>query len=88
MLVLTKIHVCRWGEDPLFRGAYSFLPVGASSDPFAALQQPVGAAQSLWFAGEACHGRHSGYLQGAYLSGESAGNQIAAKLLARVEHQY
>jgi len=78
----TKIHICRWGQDPLYRGAYSFLRVGASHDPFGVLREPLGNARrnTVWFAGEATHPRHSGYLQGAYLAGEGAASEIASAL--------
>ena len=72
-------RLSRWGSDELFRGAYSLLPVGAPRDIFAALQAPACEGR-LWLAGEAVHARYSGYLQGAYLSGEEVGGRVAASL--------
>ena len=76
------VKVCRWDTDPLFRGAYSFLPVGSLPDGFAALQEPIGQpdAGRIWLAGEACHSRYSGYLQGAYMSGEEVALKVAHEL--------
>jgi len=71
------IFVSRWSQDPLFCGSYSLLPVGCPVDVFAALQQPL-LDDRLWLAGEAVHPRYSGYLHGAYLSGED----VARKLLS------
>ena len=72
-------RLSRWGADELFRGAYSLLPVGAPRDIFAALQAPACEGR-LWLAGEAVHARYSGYLQGAYLSGEEVGGRVVASL--------
>ena len=51
----------------------------APRDIFAALQAPACEGR-LWLAGEAVHARYSGYLQGAYLSGEEVGGRVAASL--------
>jgi len=72
-------RLSRWGADERFRGAYSLLPVGAPRDIFAALQAPACEGR-LWLAGEAVHARYSGYLQGAYLSGEEVGRRVAESL--------
>ena len=72
-------RLSRWGADELFRGAYSLLPVGAPRDIFAALQAPACEGR-LWLAGEAVHARYSGYLQGAYLSGEEVGGRVVTSL--------
>merc|ERR1712232_253370 len=64
-----------WSSSPLFKGAYSFLPTGALPQGFAPLLAPEG--DNLFFAGEAFHARYSGYLHGAYESGEEAAKQIA-----------
>jgi monoamine oxidase len=57
----------RWGSDPLARGAYSFIPVGASPGDRLVLGQPVGFR--LLFAGEATSPDNAGTVHGAYLSG-------------------
>lgn len=72
-------RVCRWGTDPLFRGAYSFLPTGALPDGWQHLQAPLYSGK-VWLAGEAIHERYSGYLHGAFLSGEDVATRIIASL--------
>lgn len=65
----TRVMRTTWGTDPRYRGAYSFLPLGAMPegwDPLLGSQWPDGR---LWLAGEACHPLYSGYLHGALLSG-------------------
>ena len=79
----------RWGSDPLFRGSYSYLGPTATPADVAALAAPACAAGSdgsgsggppaLLFAGEACHLKYIGTMQGAYLTGQ----QQAEALLAR-----
>ncbi|KAJ1638365.1 flavin-containing amine oxidoreductase-domain containing protein [Pavlovales sp. CCMP2436] len=72
------VHVCRWSTDPLFLGAFSVIPPNAlRASQAQKLQVPVGP---IYFAGEACHARYSGFLHGAYLSGIEAARSIAASL--------
>jgi|GEM_PF-130629 len=56
-----------WQDDPFARGAYSYIPVGATPEDIATLAQPVGA--QLFFAGEATSREHWGCAHGAYASG-------------------
>jgi monoamine oxidase len=63
--VATK--VTRWGSDPLTRGSYSYIPVGASGDDYDMLAEPIG--ERICFAGEATNRRHPATVHGAYLSG-------------------
>ena len=77
----SHVRVTRWSEDPLFCGAYSLLPVGCPMDVFDSLSRPVGDGR-VWFAGEACHARYSGFLHGALLSGEEAAARLADELLS------
>lgn len=74
-----SVRVTRWGKDPFFCGSYSLLPPGSLPNGFAALQRPV-ADGRLWFGGEACHERYSGYLQGAFLSGSETADRMADAL--------
>lgn len=76
------VRATRWGADELFCGAYSLLPQGALPDGFGRLQLPV-AGETVWFAGEAVHPRYSGYLQGAYLSGQETATRLAESLERR-----
>lgn len=80
--VPEEIRMPYWGSDPLFRGAYSFLPVGSFPDGLGGLQEPVGNGV-IWFAGEACHARYSGYLHGAYMSGCEVGERVADHLKSK-----
>jgi len=58
----------------LIKGAFSLLKAGVLKNGFVDLKRNVGR---VWFAGEACHSRYSGYLQGAYLSGKEVAKQLA-----------
>lgn len=57
----------RWGADRFARGAYSYVPLGASGDDYDALAEPV--QDRLLFAGEATHRQFPATVHGAYLSG-------------------
>jgi polyamine oxidase len=56
-----------WAADPYTRGAYSFVPLGASPADFDLLGQPIGGR--LLFAGEATSQSRVGYADGAFSSG-------------------
>ena len=84
----------RWGSDPLFRGSYSYLGPTATPADVAALAAPVHASSSsgggssssssssgppaLLFAGEACHVKYIGTMQGAYLTGQQQAEALLA----------
>lgn len=71
--------VTRWGEDPLFLGAYSHaVPGGAGAR--ALLRDAAPGEGRLRFAGEACHARYAATLGGAWASGEHAAEQVHAAL--------
>jgi monoamine oxidase len=61
------VLVTRWQADPYARGAYVYLPVGATPADYDRLAAPVG--NRLFFAGEATHRHYPGTVHGAYLSG-------------------
>lgn len=69
-----EFQVTRWASDPFSLGAYSFVPVGASSVNFDTLALPV--TDRLLFAGEATSRRYRSTVHGAYLSGVEAANTI------------
>ena len=86
-----KLPCCstRWGSDPLFRGSYSYLGPTATPADVAALAAPVCATGSssggsssgppaLLFAGEACHVKYIGTMQGAYLTGQQQAEALLA----------
>ena len=73
------VRVCRWATQPLFRGAYSFLPTGSLPNGWNHLQQPMHGGR-VWLAGEAIHERYSGYLHGALLSGREVAARVHASL--------
>lgn len=66
--------VTRWGQDPHARGAYSYLPPGASNYDRRVLARPVEGR--LFFAGEATSVTHPGTVNGAYMSGKRAARQV------------
>lgn len=64
----------RWASDPFSRGAYAYIPPGASPSDLDLLARPVG--RKLLFAGEATHRGHYGTVQAAFLSGLRAARQL------------
>ncbi|HEX2660976.1 MAG TPA: NAD(P)/FAD-dependent oxidoreductase, partial [Polyangia bacterium] len=72
------VEVAAWNEDPFARGAYSWVPVGASAAA-ATLARPIGG--TLIMAGEATetHG-HAGTVHGALMTGERAARDARALL--------
>ena len=73
----VEVHLTRWQADPFSRGAYSFIPAGATPADRRNLAAPTGR---LYFAGEACHMRHPSTVHGAYLSGQSAAQRVVTLL--------
>lgn len=63
----SGVIVTRWHSDPLARGAYSYLAVGAAPEMREQLAAPL--AKRLYFAGEATSSNFPATTQGAYLSG-------------------
>jgi len=63
----SSIERTTWGNDPLARGSYSFMALGATPADVEALAEPVGGR--LFFAGEATYRHHWGGAHGAYASG-------------------
>ncbi|GFQ08531.1 lysine-specific histone demethylase 1 homolog 3, partial [Phtheirospermum japonicum] len=63
-----QTHCTRWGSDPLSRGSYSNVAVGASGDDYDILAENVGNGR-LFFAGEATSKRYPASMHGALLSG-------------------
>jgi monoamine oxidase len=74
----TTFRVTRWGRDIYARGAYSFIPVGATEPAFAALAAPV--EDRLFFAGEAASTEYPSYAYGALLAGRRAARELAASV--------
>lgn len=72
----VETRVTRWSRDVFARGAYSFLPVGASIDDHAALSRPVEGR--IFFAGEAATTEAPSYAHGALLGGRRAAREVAA----------
>lgn len=66
----------RWGRHPFTFGGFSYNRLGATSQDRDTLARPVG--DYLFFAGEATSRRQYGTVEGAYLSGIRAADEIAA----------
>jgi monoamine oxidase len=71
--------VTRWGEDPLFRGAYSHAIPGQAGAR-ALLRDAALAGGRLRLAGEATHARYAATVGGAWSSGEHAAERIHGAL--------
>jgi monoamine oxidase len=56
-----------WMDDPLSRGSYSYIPLGATADDMRALARP--ASPHLAFAGEHTVATYFGTVHAAYVSG-------------------
>ncbi len=59
--------VTDWHNDPFSMGSYSYLPIGSSTDAFAAMAEPVDGR--LLFAGEHTANDHYQTVHGALISG-------------------
>ncbi|KAK9918934.1 hypothetical protein WJX75_008165 [Coccomyxa subellipsoidea] len=72
--------VCtRWGADPMARGSYSSIAVGAlGGEEYDILQQSV--AGRVFFAGEATTKKHPATMHGAFLSGLREAANVSATL--------
>ena len=64
----------RWSSDPYSYGAYSYISVGANTQYYDTLAQPID--DRVFFAGEATHRSYPGTVHGAYLSGIREANRI------------
>ncbi|MGM0578477.1 MAG: flavin monoamine oxidase family protein [Myxococcota bacterium] len=71
----TDTFVTSWAADPWSRGAWTYVPVGASFADLDALAEPVG--DRLFFAGEGTLAAYVGTLHGAWLSGLREADRIA-----------
>ena len=74
---LKSHHTHDWTRDPLFSGAYSWVPVGAV-DASAKMSEPVSG--TLYFAGEHTDVTgHWGTVHGALRSGLRAARQVLGR---------
>mmetsp|Transcript_61490 Transcript_61490/g.159650 ORF Transcript_61490/g.159650 Transcript_61490/m.159650 type:complete len:1373 (+) Transcript_61490:69-4187(+) len=69
----TRVLFHRWGEDSLYRGSYSYWPVGVTLADKEQMCAPVGP---VWFAGEACSVDYAGFVHGALLSGNDTASSM------------
>jgi len=85
--LLTAVEDARgfdWAAEPYTRGAYSWIPVGATTSP-AALAAPLSGC--LFFAGEATDLiGDPGTVQGALATGARAAGEIVVALAALADH--
>lgn len=78
--LMVAVYWHDWGKDPYSLGAYSYRLAHGDSQA-AALAEPV--ADTLFFAGEACHAEGcSGTVHGALQTGWRAADEILASLNA------
>ena len=74
---IDRTHIIAWGSDPLTMGSYSAARVGKVAAR-ATLAEPLD--NRLYFAGEAVSTTSHSSLHGAYLTGQSAAQNIADHL--------
>ncbi|PWN47291.1 amine oxidase [Violaceomyces palustris] len=72
-------YMPRWTKDPLFRGSYSNWPVGELEGHHQNLRAPL--LDRLHFTGEAMSAPYFGFLQGAWLEGESTARAVGQCLV-------
>jgi polyamine oxidase len=65
----------RWHSDPLFRGSYSNWPIGELDGHHDNMRAPL--LNRLFFTGEAMSKPYFGFLQGAWIEGNSTGHAVA-----------
>ena len=68
-----EISYFSFGSDPLFKGSFTAWPPGYSMMSHQSLMASV---DRVHFAGDYASDRYSGYLHGAYLSGESTAKRV------------
>ena len=69
----------RWSRDEFARGAYSYLPPGATPDDYDALARPEHRGRVL-FCGEHTSRKYPATMHGALLSGEREAKRVLADL--------
>ncbi len=69
-----------WIDNPLIRGAYTYLSTGFKIDDFELLAAPLG---NLYFSGEATSANFNGYVHGAYFSGIDTAELIASQITSK-----
>ena len=70
---IEEIKCTHWEGDQYAKGAFCYVPVGASEKSFEAMSLPEGRVR---FAGEATIAKHHGYVHGAMLSGIREADRI------------
>lgn len=80
--LITSVTTFPWGEDPLFRGSYSYSPLASSSEDRVTLATPINGATplQLLFAGEATSLSLYSTTNGAYDTGVREGLKILEQL--------
>jgi len=74
---IATTRTTNWYRNPLTRGSYSFCPVGATSDDFDRLAEPVGETKPrVLFAGEATDRTQYSTVNGAHRSGIRAAETL------------
>ena len=71
------IYVTNWGQNPYYRGSYTFFPVKAFKDasyedfiaPLSSNKDGKTGQPKLFFTGEAFSREYAGFVHGAYLNG-------------------
>ena len=64
----------RWHEDEYSLGSYTYYRVGAKRSAIDYLRKPI--QNKIWFVGEHAHPSLKSLVQGAFLTGQSAAEDI------------
>jgi polyamine oxidase len=68
----------RWHSDPLYRGSYSNWPIGELDGHHDNMRAPL--SDRLFFTGEAMSKPYFGFLQGAWIEGNTTGHSVVGCL--------
>jgi len=79
----VRATVTKWSSDPMARGAYSYVAVGATGEEYDLLAEPV--KNKIFFAGEATSREHPATTGGAYLSGIREACKLATRFGREVQ---
>ncbi|GBG33200.1 Lysine-specific histone demethylase 1-like 1 [Hondaea fermentalgiana] len=79
----TRAVVTKWASDPMARGAYSYVAVGATGEEYDLIAEPVN--ERIFFAGEATSREHPATTGGAMLSGLREACKLATRFGRQIQ---
>lgn len=80
---IVSVARSHWNSDSFSKGSFSYPRVGSHANQWDVLSQPI--CPHIFFAGEHTHSSRHGTVQGAYLSGLQAAEQVLKGCQAKPE---